>query len=99
MVDTVTTQILNDGPRNTTIKLTNVSDGTGEAAVTKVDVSTLSEAPSKVRIDKIVYDIQGMTVQLLWDATADVSIVTVGNGQGRAIYLPRPRATHSLCDA
>lgn len=72
MVDAVATQILNDGKKNAILKFTNVSDGTGEAAVIKVDVSALQGTPSEVRIDKIWYSTQGMSVRILWDATADV---------------------------
>lgn len=77
MADAVTTQILQDGPRNAVIKFTNVSDGTGESAVLKVDVSTLSYQPAtgpctEVRIEAIKYQVVGMNVQILWDATADV---------------------------
>jgi hypothetical protein len=81
MADAVSSQTLVDGPRNTVIKLTNTSDGTGEAAVTKVDVSTLSGAPATVRINKIHYSVAGMVARLLWDATADVTIVDLqGDG-------------------
>ena len=64
------------------MKFTNVSDGTGEAAVKKVDVSALFGAPSTVKIDRIIYSVDGMTVRLLWDATADVVAFTIGNGTG-----------------
>lgn len=82
MADAVTSQTLVDGERNVVMKFTNVSDGTGESAVTKVDVSALNGAPTSVRIDRIVYDIQGMSVNILWDATADVSAIVLGTGQG-----------------
>ncbi len=77
MVDTVTSQTLLDGPRNAVMKFTSASDGTGEAAVTKVDVSALAPHPSRgvcteVRIDRIEANTQGMAVDILWDATADV---------------------------
>ena len=72
MADAVTSQTLADGPRNVVMKFTNVSDGTGEAAVTKVDVSALAGAPSTVKIMKIKYSTFGMAVRILWDATADV---------------------------
>ena len=39
MADAVTSQTLIDGPAHTVMKFTNISDGTGESAVTKVDVS------------------------------------------------------------
>jgi hypothetical protein len=71
MADTVATQVLADGPRNAVVLLTNVSDATGETAVTKVDVSTLSGAPASVRIDSITYAASGFGVDLFWDATAD----------------------------
>jgi hypothetical protein len=76
MVDSVRTQILQDGPRNAVIKFTDFSDGTGETAVLKVDVSTLSgfngRIPTEVRIEKIEYSLDGMQVEILWDATVDV---------------------------
>lgn len=81
MADAVAVQTVIDGAKNTVVKLTNVSDGTGESAVLKVDVSTLLGAPSKVAIDKVQYDTAGMAVHLLWDATTDVSALIL-NGQG-----------------
>lgn len=75
MADAVTTQTLIEDARKLVLKLTNVSDGTGEAAVTKVDVSTFTQngvALTGVRIEKIVYSTVGMSVLLYWDATADV---------------------------
>ena len=55
MADTVTSQTIVDGPRNCIMKFTNVSDGTGESAVAKVDVSALAAnaegvACSEVRV-------------------------------------------------
>ena len=80
MTDAVTSQILIDGERNVVIKFTNLSDGTGESDVNKVDVSALSGAPAGVRIDKIQYDIAGLTVQLEWDASTD-EIIGLFTGQ------------------
>ena len=45
MADTVTSQTIEDGPRTAIFAFTNVSDGTGESAVTKIDVSSLSKDP------------------------------------------------------
>lgn len=72
MADAVASQTVYDGPGDVVIKCTNISDGTGEAAVTKVDVSTLSPAPGEVTIKKIAYSTAGMGVDILWDATTDV---------------------------
>ena len=41
MADVVTSQTIQDGGRNLIMKFTNVSDGSGESAVGKVDVSAL----------------------------------------------------------
>jgi len=72
MADAVTSQTLLDGPRNVVMKFTNVSDGTGEAAVAKVTPSALSGAPTEVSIYQVEYSTTGMSVNILWDATADV---------------------------
>jgi hypothetical protein len=81
MADLVTSQTLFDGVRNTVMKFTNTSDGTGEAAVLKVDVSALNGAPTRIKIERIRYSVAGMVVRLLWDATTDVTIVDLqGDG-------------------
>ena len=77
MADAVTSQTIADGERNVVMKFTNVSDGTGEAAVAKVDVSALSSnsrgvACSEVRIMQVRFALVGMSVQLFFDATANV---------------------------
>jgi hypothetical protein len=89
MADAVTTQILEEGPRYAVIKFTNVSDGTGESAVLKVDVSTLSgfngRLPTEVIIEKIIYSLEGMQVEILWDATTDVICWVLTPGAGNHI--------------
>ena len=77
MADAVTSTTLSDSDRSAVIQLTNTSDGTGESAVTKVDVSGLATRTSDgatctgVRLAKIVYSTFGMSVKLLWDATTN----------------------------
>ena len=78
MADAVSSQTLVDTDKRTVIKLTNLSDGGGESAVKKVDVSTLSGAPSRVTIDQIWYDIGGMRVQIDFDATTNVPALVLG---------------------
>lgn len=72
--DAVTTQILHENKSNLTVKFTNVSGGDGESAVTKVDVSALTPTSSAAEVDilGIWYSTDGMAVQILWDADADV---------------------------
>ena len=77
MADAVTSQTIADGERNAVMKFTNVSDGTGEAAVAKVDVSALASnsrgvACSEVRIMQVRFALVGMSVQLFFDATSNV---------------------------
>ena len=45
MADAVATQTIQDGAKTAIFRFTNVSDGTGESAVTKIDVSALSNDP------------------------------------------------------
>ena len=77
MADAVTSTTIQDGNRIAVIQLTNTSDGTGESAVTKVDVSALAtntangQACTGVKLGRIVYSTFGMSVKLLWDATTD----------------------------
>lgn len=81
MADAVSSQTLIDNVRNVVMKFTNTSDGTGESAVKKVDVSELTGAPSTVKIKRIHYSVAGMVARLLWDATTDVTIVDLqGDG-------------------
>lgn len=80
MADTVATQLLFDGTRRAIMKFTNASDGTGETNVKKVDVATLStyfgKPCSAVQIERIYGLTHGMEVRLLWEATANVTILT-----------------------
>lgn len=82
MADTVTSQTLVDGEKNVVMKFTNFSDGTGEVAVLKVDVSGLSGSPASVKITRVKYFIGGMSVRILWDATSDVDAIILNEGQG-----------------
>ena len=77
MANVVKTYEYNDGDRIAVVHLTNASDGTAETAVTKVDVSTLFNGPESVKISQIWYSTVGMSVNLLWDATADELVWTI----------------------
>jgi len=77
MADAVTSQTLLDGERLAIMKFTNISDGTGETAVTKVNVSTLTPSASGkactgVTVNKITSVCHGLEVRMYWDATTDV---------------------------
>ena len=78
MADAVTSQTIQDGARNLIMKFTNVSDGSGESAVKKVDVSALSSDPmtgkecTRVAISKIQFSTVGMSVKVEFDASTNV---------------------------
>jgi hypothetical protein len=86
MADTVNTNVVHNGKRYYIVRLTNESDGTGESAVTKVDMSTLTDALGATAtyssIDRIEYSVNGFNyVTLYWDATTDDEIAVLkGNG-------------------
>ena len=86
MADTVTSQTIQDGVKTAVMKFTNVSDGTGETAVTKVDVSALGGGAdgstcTGVAIQKIWWQCIGMKVNILFDATSDVLAMQLGENQ------------------
>ena len=80
MADAVTSQTIQDGERYCILKFTNVSDGTGESAVAKVDVSALAsnsegKSCSEVKVMRVSHAIVGMSVQLFLDATSNVLLM------------------------
>ena len=95
MADAVTSQTLLDADRNVVMKFTNLSDGTGESAVTKVDPALLNAfsgggTPTEVSIDFIIASTFGMAVNILWDATSDVTAWICGQSESGKIYDFRP---------
>jgi len=86
MADTVSSQTLYDGSKTAVLKFTNISDGTGESAVKKVDVSALNADSdgnpcTGVVIERLWWQCIGMKVQILWDATTDLLCIELGENQ------------------
>ena len=86
MADAVTSQTILDGERLFIGKFTNISDGTGEAGVVKIDVSALNAnasglACNGIKINKIWAQTVGMSIDILWDATTDLLCETVPENQ------------------
>jgi len=86
MADAVTSQTLSDGDRTAVVKFTNISDGSGEASVKKVDVSALATSSrdgatcTRVHITQVWYAISGMRIDLEWDASTNVKGLILGAG-------------------
>ncbi len=92
MADSVDSLVMLNGSRRYTVRLTNISDGTGESAVIKVDKSTLLNGqgvePSKLMIKTLKWSIQGFTsVRLYWDHTTDDELAVL-SGTGERSYDP-----------
>lgn len=81
MADAVTSRTLYDDGGHVVMMFTNISDGTGESAVTKVDASTLVGGGTSTRyaLEAIAWNNVGMGFNLLWDANTDVLAFTTGN--------------------
>jgi hypothetical protein len=74
------------GHRRYVVQLTGFSDGTGEEDVTKVRRSDLQatngKAPISLVIEKIDYDVAGMTALLDWSANTDDRIAVLNDSSG-----------------
>jgi hypothetical protein len=85
MADVVDVRSLFIGKKRAAYRFTNVSDATGEAAVVKVDISTLVgpdgvTAPTRTAIEQIEWSMQGFTsIRLFWDHTADDEIAVLAS--------------------
>ena len=92
MANSVTTQVIMDGPRNYVLKLNMLLD-TSDVSITDLitpsglsSLGDLQPACSHVSIQRIEYDIEDtLTVNLYWDATTDVAIVRL---VGRSTFEP-----------
>ena len=83
MANAISTQVITDGPRNATEKITGVLDTSDMALATVVDLSTLLPITPTCRIYHIDYSISDqLELQLLWHATTDVVIMPLA-GRGR----------------
>jgi hypothetical protein len=92
MADAVTTQILKDHARGYAVKLTNISDGTGETNVIKVDASALVAntgiGAERLTITKVYWSVASGTsstmsprVALSWGGSPNTVIATLtGSG-------------------
>jgi len=75
MVDAVTSQTLLDNKTRLIMKFTNISDGTGESAVTKVTASTFS--CDELYIERVHFMTHGMGADILFDATTPVVAMSI----------------------
>jgi hypothetical protein len=86
MADRVNTYTLFAGTRRHVIRITNESDGSGESAVSKLDISGLTgpdgTPPTSVAIERIHGVVNGFNyVTLLAEHTTDDEIAVLAGGQ------------------
>ena len=88
MADIVTTQVLSDTSGVKYVaKLTNISDGSGESLVKKIDASTTTfmTADGNRKIAKIWWSVNttkaNASVELVWDGDTNATAILL-NGQG-----------------
>ena len=107
MADAVTTKVLQNTESEYVIRLTCISDATGESDVVKVDKSTLTNVngsvPLAINIMSARWAIQGFSyIKLEWDATTDdVAMLLSGNGYDNfeaAGGLRDPRSSGAVGD-
>src|SRR5437879_5576350 len=100
MADVVSSQTINNGPRNLVMLFTNESDGTGESAVVKVDGTSATFANRGVapglhlKVARIAFAVNAGAVRVQWDATTSTDFVIL-SGTGTFDYsyfggLPNP---------
>jgi len=89
MADAVDSNVIFSGERKYIARYTNLSDGTGESAVVKVDKSTLvgpdGTEPGRLVVEQIQFVTNGMSVRLDWDHDTDDEIAFL-NGAGYFDY-------------
>lgn len=108
MADAVRSIVQLSGKNRYLINITNISDGTGETDVVKVDKSTLTNVngvePTALNVVSIQWAIQGFTsVRLEWDHTTDDVLALLPSGIGYRDYsfggaLADPRSAGTTGD-
>ena len=89
MADIVDSQLVANGPRNWGYVFTSLSDGAGETNVVKVDGSSagplgvtiagvITYPTYHIKITEIEYDVKGMALEIIWDATSPKNAVVLG---------------------
>lgn len=82
MADAVSTQVLKDHASAWAVKLTNISDGTGETNVVKVSANSLiasngDGSTQRLSITKLFWNVSANRVNLLWRGTTNTLITTL----------------------
>lgn len=90
MADAVVNNVVFQGKSRYALKMTCISDGTGETNVVKIDISTLTlfnGLPcTRLAIEEIEWDVRGFSyVKLTFDQTTDY-VIGLLSGRGSVSY-------------
>jgi hypothetical protein len=78
MPNSIATQVLEDGRRNTVIKWTIVGDGSGDETATVIfDASAYKTASTANKLWEIEFSTVGASAILYWDATTDIPLLSI----------------------
>lgn len=87
MANSLKTQIITDGPRNATVKVTGVLDTSDLAYTVVVNPASFSPVPFTFRLFHIDYSMtDGIEIQISWDATTPSIMLPVA-GRGRMSFI------------
>ena len=85
MANSVLTQIIQDGPRHVTVKVTGTLD-TSNVTQSIILPSQVSPVPYSFRVMHVDYSLTDqIALQLLWNATADIVMLPLA-GRGRMSF-------------
>lgn len=76
-MSTATIQVIADNERNVTVKATLAMNAVEFADTLLVDISTLTGTFTEVKIMAVQAGLEGFGVELIWDATSNVSILDI----------------------
>lgn len=88
MADVVTSQTLENGPRFAVVKFTNLSDGTGESGVTKVNATSSGTfgvviqgntvyPGVNLKVVDVWYNVANMALRVQWHASSNVDMMVL----------------------
>jgi len=89
---------VNETPHKSVFVFLNASDGTAETAAQKVDISTLPGAPTKVRISKMNWAVEGMSVKVYFDHSTDDLVAVLAGANSIDVPLEDPQSTGGTGD-
>lgn len=76
MANTITRQVLNNGPRDYVVKFTIIGDGSGEETAARVN-SVTGDMGTDVALMEVEAAFSGFSGLLYWDATSDIPLAQI----------------------